>query len=487
MSNGAQDWFSQVDAKAAKAPPSAAPAGGDDWFAQVDAKTAKSQTAAPKSQVFMSAQPNPLTKEWWKKQFVRGAYGAAESMPAAGATTGAMIAGTAGLGTGPLDIAATAAGAGVGGMGGESLRQIIRAAIGFPVAKTSGEAASSITKEGLTQAAVQVPSELLPMAAGPLKKAAATQYERALAPTGRYTKAIAKDIVPGLIERGEVGSIKGLEKRATAKAAALTPELKSEYGALEAASPKLPVRGAGGRMQAATAGQLPGAGKQVIKDLESLKAEYMVPDAAGVMHPANPQAINAIEGVQEIVRQYGPNISPTSLRQLRQIFDEPVAHAGGYAGADLATHYTLNAQEAAANSIRKILHSASPDIGGLNKEISFWLDVRKVTSETALRQTGQAGGLVKTFAPLAAATAGGVGLHYGGAAGGVEAATLMTLVALATKMIRSPAWRTTSAIVKDRVANALASGSIGDLAALATRFGIAVQRNDQTGEQPSAQ
>ena len=236
-------------------------------------------------------------------------------------------------------------------------------------------------------------------------------------------------------------------------------------------------------MQAATAGQLPGAGKQVIKDLESLKAEYMVPDAAGVLHPANPQAISAIEGVQEIVRQYGPNISPTSLRQLRQIFDEPVAHAGGYAGADLATHYTLNAQEAAANSIRKILHSASPDIGGLNKEISFWLDVRKVTSETALRQTGQAGGLVKTFAPLAVGAAGTAGLHYGGAAGGIEAGAVMTLVAVATKMIRSPAWRTTSAVFKDRVASALASGSVGDLAALATRVGIAVRSDNQQVDQ----
>jgi hypothetical protein len=51
MSNGTQDWFSQVDAKAAKAPPSAAPAGGDDWFAQVDAKAAKAlppaKTPAP--------------------------------------------------------------------------------------------------------------------------------------------------------------------------------------------------------------------------------------------------------------------------------------------------------------------------------------------------------------------------------------------------------------------------------------------------------
>ena len=479
MSAPAQvDWFAQNAPK-----PASTPAPQKDWFAEnAPGKSATKTTALPDfagKATSMRAAPKPLSKEWWKQQYLNAVDKGTSYLPAAGATAGGIIGG----GSGAFDFGSTSipgaiGGAGFGGMGGEALKQIIRRAVLGQGPATAGDAARDITTAGITNAAVEGVGHMFPSLSGPLESMATRQYEKALAPTTKEMKATAQDIVPGLIERGEMGSIEGLEKKAGAKAAEIRPKLNQEYQNLEQSLPKLPVRGPGGRMAKSNVGQLGGAGRQVISDLDKLKTKYFVKDAAGQMQNANPEAVQAIEKVQGIVKQYGQNISPTSLRQLKQVFDEPVAHAGGYGAADLDTHYALNAKKAAANSIRDILHQASPNLAALDKEISFWLDVQKVTSETALRRTGQAGGLMKVLSPLAYGTAVDAGLTYGGVGHGLQAGTVTVLTVLASQMMRSPLWRTSSAVFKDRVADALASGSIEQVGMLAARLGIASSRNN---------
>lgn len=452
----------------------AQPASTDQWEQYATPATLDAQSKAGLKKSSISAYPKFGTMDWFKRKAMDAETAFEGSLPTAGATAGAMI---GGMGGGPPG---AVGGAGMGGMGGEAARQLLKRLMGFGGPSTSGEAARDITKQGLIQGAVQVPAEVLPMAKGPLSRMAESQYERALAPTTNYMKATTRDIVPGLIDRGEMGSLESLNKRSGERVAELMPELDKEYQALQSSSPKLPVRGAGGKMQATSVGQIGNAGTQILKDLDTLKGKYMVPDATGKLQVANQQAVNAIEGVQGVVKKFGKNISPDSLRRLKAIFDEPVAKAGGYAGADLATKYTLNANEEAANSIRKILRSNSPNISALNKEVSFWLDVQLVTGKTIERQTGQSGGLITAIGkPLLVGGAAEAGSHFGGTAGGIEAGVGASLLVTATKMIRSPLWRTTSAVFKDRVADALASGSVGQLSALATRLGIASPEIDQ--------
>lgn len=359
--------------------------------------------------------------------------------------------------------------------------------------------------------------EAAPALVGPLKNAAISQYTRALAPTTKANKAITQDIVPSLIQRGVHGSLDALQDTAESQAGAVRPALDNAYDAAEAkfqptrppirallpAAPTEVPLGSTAPLQSnetgvmltrnpdtanqfvkpqgsypVSKGGIPGAGKQIVQDLENLKNDYVVGGQV-----ANPQAVNAINGVQGIVRQQGADISPKSLRQLKQIFDEPVATANGYAGTDLATHYSLNAQQAAANSIRTILHQASPDINALDKEISFWLNVQRVTRDSGLRQTGQQGGLLKVLRPLAYGSAGGIGLATHSPQAGIEAALAASLAAGAGSAVRSPAWRTASALVKDRLANALASGDAAQVGALLGRFGVSMQE----GQSPTAQ
>lgn len=414
----------------------------------------------------LSAPPPMFSKQWFKEKGIGLGLDTADALPGAGATAGAVAAFPEG---GPV---ASVGGAGIGGMGGEAGRQLMYRALGWPAPKTSAEAANQITKAGATQGIIQGVTEGLPFLKGPLQRAATSQYERALAPTTKINKAITQDITPELIQRGQFGSLEGLEKKAGQKIGELGPQLNQAYQQAPAT--------------------LPGAGTKVIQDLEALKQSYM---PGG--NVAQPQAVNAIEGVQGIVKQYGPDVDPTTLRRLRQIFEDPVAQRGGFAGADLSTNYTLSAQKQAADSIRGILNK-NPDIGALNKEISFWLDVQRVTSQSGLRRTGQEGGLMKVLGPLGAAVSGsgtGAATHSPVAAMGAAGSTL--LATYGVQAVRSPLWRTMSAVTKDRFAQALASGDVGQVTALLARFGVAgaqgrggqgLQANPRNGPQgPSGQ
>lgn len=294
-----------------------------------------------------------------------------------------------------------------------------------------------------------------------LRKAAQTQYQKALSPTTKINKAIAQDITPELLQRGESGSLEGLNARAGQKLAELNPELNQQYSKLTQGR-TVPGPGA-----ISTAGNIKGAGNQIIQDLEDLKQSYQPQGMT-----AQPQAVSAIEGLQGIVKQYGSDIDPNSLRRLRQIFEEVPAQRGAYAGVDLSTNYTLNAQKAAADSIRSILNK-HPDIGTLNKQISFWLDVQRVTGATALRRTGQEGGLLKTLWPLAASVAGGgAGFAAHGTEAGVGAAAATMMATQVAKAMRSPTWRTTSAVVKNQIADSLARGDAAGLSAILGRLGV---------------
>lgn len=425
----------------------AVPSGGSQWDI-VKTEPVSADVAAVSKTSGISAQPKPFSEEWFRQGLWRAAASIADAAPAAGATIGAMV-GAAG-GGGAASAPAAIGGAGMGGAGGAALQQIMRRELGYPnVPQTSEQAAQDIAKQGTTQAAIQGATELLPFGAGPLKNAAETQYERALAPTTAKNKAITQKIVPELIQRGEYGSLQGLHETAQAEAAQIKPQLDVAYSATPAIATI-------------------GSGKQIVQDLEGMKSKYMIQGM-----PANPQAIDSINGVQDIVRQYGADIAPDDLRKLKSIFDDPVAQRGGYAGADLASAHTLQAQRVAANSIRNIMGQASPDVAALNKELSFWLNVQKVTGQSALRQTGQAGGLSKVLTPLAAGSAAATtGVQFGPHAG-MEAGAVAALTAAAYQVTRSPLWRTASAVAKDSFADALARGDVGAVTSLASRFGVA--------------
>jgi hypothetical protein len=171
--------------------------------------------------------------------------------------------------------------------------------------------------------------------------------------------------------------------------------------------------------------------------------------------------VRALEQTLRDIAQVNPStgaleISVDNLRKARQFFDSIAARAGRYEGKALADYSMAESHAMAADAIREQFAKSFPSIDQINKEFSFWKNVHRVVSDTVLRRQGQA-------KPLGRKIAGAAGAAVGGATGGLEGFAIGKAAADALEaLMTSPAWGTSSAVFKDRLAKALAAGSRGE-------------------------
>ena len=314
------------------------------------------------------------------------------------------------------------------------------------IAKTAG-LAGGITTAG----------EMLPFAANAIKSHAEDLYAKALSPTKQTTKFLTQNkVVPGLLQRGEYGSLKGLSN----KAEDATADIGDQMNTLMSAR---------GSQTMST--------KPILDSLEKAKQSYIV---NGV--PLNPDAIKPIEDLQSRISDMGNSsqtlgpgnqVSFNSLRNAKQILDNPVAAKGGYAGVSVGDKYVLSAQKTAANSIRAELAKADPDMAKLNAEYSFWSNVGDVVDSTILRRTGQQGGLLGngTAEVLGAAAKGGTG------------AAIASGANLARKGATSGLARTFRSVQWSKLGNALANKDIPGMTKIAARLAAATSTQSLSSPQ----
>lgn len=302
--------------------------------------------------------------------------------------------------------------------------------------------------------------EGLPLAAPWLKKQAIAQYERVLQPTTKVNKNITQRVVPELLNRNQMAVTRGGLQRV---ADANVDSLGSQIDQAVTGMPKPPA------YNGALPQPLSKSSQNIIDHLETYKQGFQVNGAQ-----VDPDAINKATELQGIIRDLGPDVSYQDMNKVRQIWDKKVAQAGGYAGKTMSEGSMLSAQKEGANAIRKELASQSPDIQKINKQFHFWKGVSDVLEDTAQRKTGQFGGLGKLVAPLAGFSGG---MAHGGVAQGAEyAAALLAL----NHAVQSTAWRTTSAVAKNQIANAMMSGRAGEVARLAGRITAAASGSSST-------
>jgi len=145
------------------------------------------------------------------------------------------------------------------------------------------------------------------------------------------------------------------------------------------------------------------------------------------------------------------------------VWDESVARAGGYAGKTLAEGSMADAMRDGANSIRRELAAANPDLAALNAKYAFFSNVQRVSDATLLRRQGQVGGILGD----GAAELGGALVD--GAAGGVKGA----LLNVARKTAISPASRTARAVLWGKLGRALNNGQLGQASNIARKLATA--------------
>lgn len=265
-----------------------------------------------------------------------------------------------------------------------------------------------------------------------LKAGAEKAMGQFLRPTTHANKQKAAKVVPGLLEKEVSGSRGTVLERAGTELDALGPK----YDAIEATQGKAAVD--------------TGAAADA---LEPLKAKFMTKTAGTGTRPATPWAetrVKQIEELQEVIRTTAPTLE--SVKRLRTILGEETEKAFGKLPKEKQAAEKIKV--AAYDALRKELHKASPDLAALDKEFSFWSNVKDVLKATERTTTGQEGGLLKGMASKATT---GIGL-FGVVAQSPEALGAAAVGGALNHIVTSPTWKSWSAVKKDQLARALASG-----------------------------
>ena len=290
-----------------------------------------------------------------------------------------------------------------------------------------------------------------PYVADRLARSATNLYGKVLNPTMRTTKYTSRtQTIPGMLERRvTAGSIEGLLERAQNEAQHWGQAVEDAWAAVPQ-NTTLQVQPLLQAIDDSVAqGAIRGQNLGPVADTMMNHAHEMRDVITNLAHQ-NP-ATGALE------------ITVGDLRQLRQFSDMVAARSGAYAGRDIADQSLAAIYETTGNAARNQINQAFPHVEQANQQFNFWRNAERVADETVQRRVGQERGLLRTIGNTIGASTGGM---LGKSIGGTEGAVLGTVIGTGIsdqlqKAMTSTAWRSASAVTKQRLADALAQGNMG--------------------------
>lgn len=332
-------------------------------------------------------------------------------------------------------------------------------------------------------------------AATALRESAQKKVAQALGAQKERFKAIAEKRAPEILRRGLSGSRQTLLRDATENA-----------------------RAAG----AAIDDVLKGAGDQVVPTqavvdaLEDAKRGFMldrelsIPEAmrTGAHRQAGAQATNAggisvpivldqrpidqLTKLQDTMRALGDAPTVNQLVAVRRVWDEVVNQAGGYShrsgstfGLPLAEKTEAWAKREGTKAIRAVLAEAVPDLAKINKEFSFWADLKSVLRATEARTQAQSQILPRVITSTVGA---GSGFSSGDSMGErlTNAAAGAVFAPKVIQILTSARWRLIGAGLRNALADAIESGSPGRIASAAARIAAVGTGRVTASSEPAA-
>ncbi len=324
-------------------------------------------------------------------------------------------------------------------------------------AAQGGDASQIGTSAALGAAGPLIGRAIKPIASK-LSASAVKGMTQALAPTTTVMKGKAAKVVPGLLERGVSGSRPSMLAQAEEGLAATGPAYDSI---------------------AANQGKLPVDTQKVVDTLEAMKDKYKVTTTDGTRAAATKGAENAVNLITDLQQRIATT-EPTleSIRSLRSILGEETEKAFGKLPAE--QQVTEKIKDATYKALKRELGKASPDLAAVDKEYSFWSNVKDVLTATEKRTGPQEGGLLKGIGTRAAT---GVGL-LGAASGSPQTVALAVVGDGLNRLFASAAYKSWSAVQKDQLARAMAGGSFDQIWAA---LGRGLAATTRTAAQPSQQ
>lgn len=312
-----------------------------------------------------------------------------------------------------------------------------------------------------------------------LESAASKQVVEALGPTKERFKAMAERLTPEILRRGLRGSREQLQQQAADAASAAGDQIDAaiqqfggrSVGTVDIVDALESAKNAFRTSVRQPLSKVPASAKDRIVSIS--------PDGTAVVaHEFEPRAIRQLDGLQKIIREFGPEIRADQLIQIRRAWDKVVDQAGGFAhrsggaiGVPLKDQSEAAAKKAATSAIREKLNAAVPELRELNQEFSFWKSLDDVLSQTLKRTQPQGPGLGRTAAEVGGSVVGAAAGLPAGPAGAVGGAYALGKVAkLADATFKSPRWKLASAQMKDALAEAIASNDAGRVASALARI-----------------
>lgn len=335
------------------------------------------------------------------------------------------------------------------GIGGKLARVGAEATRGGVVAgiQSGGDPASIATGAAMGGAGGAA-GELLPGLSKVIGDKSTRMYERALEPTTKANKVIARKVVPELISRrlsawthaGLVDKVEQGLNKATADldeaiqqaaeesrmthyptgksmdvnvpgkgtppttpsnpgtAIALRPTAVSRpTGNVGPRLPNTPIPPSAGastgteRVLDTVQGRIPT--DRIVRALGDYANSFVVD---GV--PINRTAYIQAKKVQSLIKQLGPNVSYESLLKTRRILDDAVSATKGFQLQPNSSSLVASQKEG-ANAIRRELSSQFPNLDRVNAEYSFWKATSGLLKDSTLRGVGSPPGLLERVVP----------------------------------------------------------------------------------------
>jgi len=295
-------------------------------------------------------------------------------------------------------------------------------------------------------AALGAASSAIPAAGRGFEKWAENQYGKVLNPTMRGTKYLSRtETIPGMLERRVTSGLGGMEGLLSK-----TQSKVNEWGkAVENAWSSIPQ-------------DTPMALAPMIQHLDDWVAPARVGNVP--LGPAADVRIRNADQMKEMLTKLAkPNpqtgaleITVGDLRKAKQFAGEIAADAGAYEGKTIDEKSLTKAYEMVEEAARHQINPKFPQVEQANQQFHFWKNADKVVDETVQRRVGQDRGLIRSI--VTAGLGGTAGNAIAGPAGMIAGPVTLDLL---QRAVTSPAWRTLSAVTKQRLAEALTSGNTG--------------------------
>lgn len=266
-------------------------------------------------------------------------------------------------------------------------------------------------------------------------------YTEALSPTTKAMKQKAEKIIPELLKRKEAGTLKNISQKAQQEII--------EYGSkIDEFIENIPKEA---KVKI----------KPAIDKISDWKKQFIVDDVI-----LDDNAVKLADNLKNTLAKFGNEVPAETMIKVRRVLDNAVSRGKGF----LDDVSTLNTQvkKEATNAIREELAKDFPELAKINKEFTFWKNVDDVVGATLQRKTGQTGAFGSKTSQILGGVLGLKGGPVGSAVGAYVAKKLNSIVG-------SSLWKTTSAVQRQKIADALANGNANTILTVLKELGVATK------------